>query len=142
MRFRVSGALASDVEEAPANVIPSVDSLPLKPSGKQQKITPTPSQDLNQCVQSHASRQPVIERLGETRQHEPQPESVSRSRDALDDMIDAAKAAKGLVSFSCSHLQSLADRRNSLWIPWSLVMGKLLWRPPILKPLRHRTQNQ
>ncbi|KAF7163672.1 hypothetical protein CNMCM5623_008478 [Aspergillus felis] len=97
VRFRVHGAPCPEaVDTDPTNETPSTASLPLKPSRKQQ-VTPTPSQDSrDQCVVGHAPEQPVETPSDETHQEQPVSGLSSRERDALDDMIEAAKAAKDL----------------------------------------------
>ncbi|KAM0104999.1 hypothetical protein ACP6JE_000323 [Aspergillus fumigatus] len=99
VRFRVHGAPCLKAEETnPTNETRSTGSLPLKPSQKQQ-VTPTSSQDSrDQCIVNSASEQPVESLSDEIRPEQPVPEvsSRSRERDALDDMVEAAKAAKDL----------------------------------------------
>jgi DNA polymerase IV len=99
VRFRVHGAPCPEAEETnPTNETPSTASLPLKPIRKQQ-VTPTPSQDSrDQCVVDPTPELAVDgeQRSNETHQEQPVPELSSRERDALDDMIEAAKAAKDL----------------------------------------------
>lgn len=106
VRFRVPGAPGPEAEETnPVNETPSTASLPLKPSGKVQ-VTPTPSQDSrDQSVVDHAPAPelPVEARSDEPHEEQPVPELSSRERDALDDMIEAAKAAKDLVGLSTSY---------------------------------------
>ncbi|KAF4165757.1 hypothetical protein CNMCM6936_007376 [Aspergillus lentulus] len=99
VRFRVHGAPCPEAEETnPTIETPSTASLPLKPIRK-QRVTPTPSQDSrDQCVVDPTPELPVDveERSNEKHQEQPVPELSSRERDALDDMIEAAKAAKDL----------------------------------------------
>ncbi|EAW22824.1 DNA-directed DNA polymerase IV [Aspergillus fischeri NRRL 181] len=97
VRFRVRGASCPEAEEMnPTNETPSTGSLPLKPSRKKQ-ATPTPSQDSrDQCIVNPAPEQPVEALSDEIHPEQPVPEPSSRERDALDDMVEAAKAAKDL----------------------------------------------
>ncbi|KAK1150184.1 hypothetical protein N8T08_000086 [Aspergillus melleus] len=100
LRFRVKGVPASPVvkEPVPAEEAPSPGSLPLKPAGKNQQQAPTPSQiSAISNDQVHASVNPTEEpqetRCGESVLEAPPP---PRERDALDDMIEEAKAVKDL----------------------------------------------
>ncbi|GFF84535.1 hypothetical protein IFM53868_04178 [Aspergillus udagawae] len=97
VRFRVHGApCPKAVETEPTDETPSTASLRLKPSRKQQ-VAPTPSQDSrDQCVVDHTPEQTIEMPSNETHQEQPVPELSSRERDALDDMIEAAKAVKDL----------------------------------------------
>jgi DNA polymerase IV len=108
----VHGAPCPEAEETnPTNETPSTASLPLKPIRKQQ-VTPTPSQDSrDQCVGDPTPELPVDgeQRSNETHQEQSVPELSSRERDALDDMIEAAKAAKDLVSVDTLSTNMTAD---------------------------------
>ena len=85
-------------EPAPAEEAPSPGSLPLKPTGKNQQQAPTPSQiSAISNDQVHASVNPA-EEPPEIRCGESVLEAPPRERDALDDMIEEAKAVKDLVS--------------------------------------------
>lgn len=75
-------------------------------------MTPTSSQDSrDQCIVNPASEQPVESLSDEIRLEQPVPEvsSRSRERDALDDMVEAAKAAKDLVSVDTLSTNLIAD---------------------------------
>ncbi|PLB43899.1 hypothetical protein P170DRAFT_418330 [Aspergillus steynii IBT 23096] len=96
-RFRVKGAPVSTVvkEPAPMEEAPSSQSLPLKPAGKHlQAATPSQSSAVSNDqvpVGVNTAQEPP-----EARHEETVHETHLRERDALDDMIDEAKAVKDL----------------------------------------------
>ena len=83
-------------EPAPAEEAPSSESLPLKPAGKHPQAA-TPSQ--NSAISNDQAPLGVntAQEPPEARHEETVLETRSWERDALDDMIDEAKALKDLV---------------------------------------------
>lgn len=99
VRFRVEGTPASGRRDAPApapeTVLVSVECLPLKAPRKEQAQTPEPSQPPIEEVMNNS--QPAPEVVATPAVPENSSEET-RQRDALDDIIDEAKATSHLVS--------------------------------------------
>ena len=99
-RFAVKGVPSPD---HPAKPEPSMNesansSLPLKPDRSKQESTQTSSQPTNNQMDGRdASADQTAARPEDARDDRATPGPDLRARDALDDMIDAAKAAKDLV---------------------------------------------
>ncbi|KAH8425888.1 DNA-directed DNA polymerase IV [Aspergillus melleus] len=99
LRFRVKGVPVSPVvkDPAPAEEASSPSSLPLKPAAKNQQQAPTPSQIFAiSNDQVHAGVNPTEEPPEIMREETVLEAPPPRERDALDDMIEEAKAVKDL----------------------------------------------
>ncbi|KAL2845856.1 hypothetical protein BJX68DRAFT_256719 [Aspergillus pseudodeflectus] len=96
-RFQVNGAPSPSKPQEPIHPPASIESLPLKPYGKQQEQTPLPSQAFEVPDSPHALNQGPERESVQQVPKEAIPESfLRRERDALDEMIDEAKATKHL----------------------------------------------
>lgn len=105
LRFRIDGSAVSTAQGIP--MISTVeqkipDSLPLKPSRREMQLSPGRSRVSSEEVRF--AETPMLESVETAEIVEKEPsnnldiESVSRERDALDDIIDESKATSHLVS--------------------------------------------
>jgi len=110
LRFRIDGAPVSTAKGIP--MISAVeqkipDSLPLKPSRREMQLSPERSQVSSEEVRF--AETPMLEPMETAEIVEKEPsnnvdiDTVSRERDALDDIIDESKATSHLVSRSYEH---------------------------------------
>ncbi|PWY83141.1 hypothetical protein BO94DRAFT_536622 [Aspergillus sclerotioniger CBS 115572] len=96
-RFRVKGIpVPSEAKEAPpANDTPSIGSLPIKATGK-GKFREIETQRSEDEDTDYLSEPPI----NELREDSPVAPARNRERDALDDLVEEAKALKNLVGYS------------------------------------------
>ncbi|KAJ0424636.1 hypothetical protein BJY00DRAFT_309055 [Aspergillus carlsbadensis] len=96
-RFRVNGAPRSSKPEEPIHPQPFSEPLPLKPYGKQKVQTPLPSQSFDVPDSSRGQNlEPQAEGIQQPTKDVVRESFPSREPDALDEMIEEAKATKHL----------------------------------------------
>jgi DNA polymerase IV len=117
LRFRVQGVpkqaekedKGKEPEQLPLGVEPtSVNELPIKPSRREQALCPESSQPSAEEVLQAVALEPDEEIYGEDEGNK-----INRERDALDDIIDEAKATSHLVN----HITRLRKFKQLILFP-------------------------